>query len=81
MKKIPFFLAALLLAACGGGGKDHAAPVAVQQPPPPSPVQVDPFVTSLAAIVHLASDDAEPGSVDTLAATMPDDSEPEPVGP
>lgn len=82
MRTVTFIASALLLAACGGGGKDKAPPVAEQPPAPvPAPAPADRFVTVLAAIVNTRSDDAEPGSVDTLVATMPEDTEPAPLGP
>lgn len=70
MKKLTL-IAALLLAGCGGGDSHAPAP----GPTPPAPT-LDAFFAAVSAVVASASDQAEPVSIDTLAATAPEDSDP-----
>ncbi len=67
MKKLSL-MAALLLAGCGNG--DDSNPF----PPTPEPT-VDTFYAAVLALVAASPDDAEPGSVDNIVATAPEDSE------
>jgi hypothetical protein len=70
MKKL-CLMAALLLAGCGNG--DDSNPF----PPTPEPT-TDAFYAAVLALVASSPDDAEPGSIDNVAATAPEDSEPLP---
>jgi len=67
---------AALLAACGGS--DHSSPPVTQNPSPP-PVATDAYVTYVLQQTATSSDTAEPGSIDGVAATAPETSEPIPL--
>jgi hypothetical protein len=72
MKKL-CLMAVLLLAGCGNG--DDSNPF----PPTPAPEPTtDAFYAAVLALVASSPDDAEPGSIDNVAATAPEDSEPLP---
>lgn len=57
-----------LLAACGGGD-DNVAPVSVP----------DAFVASVATNAAVAADDTDPVNIDSIAVTLPEDTDPDPV--
>lgn len=73
MKKLSFILA-VLLAGCGGSGSDGG----VKLPPlPDQPPMGDAFFAQVQTVVAAMPDDAEPASIDNLAAaTAPEGSEP-----
>ena len=48
-------------------------------PPPPAPV-VDAFFTTVLALVANSPDDLEPGAIEAVVVTAPEDSEPQPLG-
>ncbi|ALK97473.1 hypothetical protein AB595_12955 [Massilia sp. WF1] len=75
------FLLLAGLTACGGSDHDDHG-----QPPPASPPPVaegapDPFTAQVASLSASAPDDTEPVALDGAAPTMPDNTEPQPVGP
>lgn len=64
----------LLLAACHSSHETRSPPPST----PPAPV-VDSFFTYVSARVASLLDADEPIAIDAVAATAPDDTEPEPV--
>jgi hypothetical protein len=71
---------ALLLGACGGSNeREHV----VTPPPPtgtnPPPSMVDSFFTLVATRVASLLDNDEPVAIDSVTATTPENTEPEPV--
>jgi hypothetical protein len=70
MKKLSL-MAALLLAGCSSGDSNNPFP------PTPEPT-TDAFYAVVLALVAGSPDDAEPGSIDNVASTAPEDSEPLP---
>lgn len=74
MKKLSFILA-VLLAGCGGSGSDGGAQL--QPSPDQVPPMADAFFAQVQTVVAAMPDDAEPASIDNLAAaTAPEGSEP-----
>ncbi|UTY59631.1 hypothetical protein [Massilia sp. erpn] len=73
--------AALLLSACGGGGNGGYGDVASPPDPlaPPPATAADVFLSAVQAKAGMSSEESEPTELDTLAATMPEDSEPAPL--
>ncbi|QOY93794.1 hypothetical protein IM543_19995 [Massilia sp. UMI-21] len=71
---------ALLLGACGGSNeREH-----VSTPPPPTgtnppPPAADSFFSLVAARVASLLDNEEPGSIDGITPTTPEDTEPQPL--
>lgn len=86
-RKRPGFAAAalaavLLLTACGSDNDDHepapAPPPAPAPTPTPPPVAaVDAFFAFVSAQVASLLDTTEPVAIDSVAATAPDNTEPE----
>lgn len=71
MKKLSFILA-LLLAGCGASDGGVKLPPLPDQPP-----MADAFFAQVQTLVAALPDDAEPASIDSLAAaTAPEGSEP-----
>ena len=79
-------LAAASLAACGGDGDDYRAPDTPAPAPTPTPTPppvpaIDAFFAAVNALIGTASpEDTEPSvTVESLVATLPEDSEPQPI--
>lgn len=71
MKRLSFLLV-LLLAGCSGSDSR----LSLKVPAPPAEPVVDAYVAAVRHAAGTAPDDAEPMSIDTIAATESDDSEP-----
>jgi hypothetical protein len=71
---------ALLLGACGGSNeREHVAtpaPPTGTNPPPPA---ADSFFSLVAARVASLLDNDEPAAIDSVTATTPENTEPEPL--
>jgi uncharacterized lipoprotein YmbA len=72
MKRLSL-IAAMLLAGCGSGGGDTHIPV--PEPGPTTPT-IDAFFAQVKTVVAALPDESEAASIDALAATAPEDSEP-----
>jgi hypothetical protein len=75
-------LAAVSLTACGGDGDDYRAPDAPAPAPTPTPAPaIDAFFAAVSALIGTNSpEDTEPSAtVESIVATSPEDSEPQPV--
>ena len=76
MKRL-IILAACVLAGCGGGSNHDAG--TVEQPPVTPPVTAaDRFFATVQGLFG-RGEEGEPVAVDAVAATTPDNTEPEPV--
>jgi hypothetical protein len=62
---------ALLLSACGGG--DSSGTVASTEPPP------DAFTGKVLELAASAPETGEAGAIETLTASMPEDTQPMPI--
>ncbi|NYE62596.1 hypothetical protein FHW58_003815 [Duganella sp. 1224] len=68
--------ALLVLSACGGSSSHYESPPPTTTPPPPVSM-VDKFVTAVLAVIGDGSETTtEPQSIDSVAVTTPEDSEP-----
>lgn len=80
MKKLSLVCLVLLLSACGGGSKSYDIP-----PPAgggvvtPSPTMADKFFTLVSQFLIPTNDDTDATPVETVEATQPEDTEPEPL--
>lgn len=83
MKKPALFGAILLaaLAACGGSDHDGGLQSPPAVPPPSGGAAPDKFVAQVASVAATAPDATEPEGLDASAPTMPEDTEPAPIGP
>jgi hypothetical protein len=68
-------LAAASLAACGSGTQTQSYP----DPGTPAPM-IDAFFAAVSGIVSASSDTAEGNTIEALTATLPENTEPEPLG-
>jgi len=74
------FCTALALAACGGGSDAPEHPPGGSSTPTPPPVATgDSFFAYVSALVGNLLDNTEPASIDAVAETKPENTEPEPV--
>ena len=73
-------LGAASLVGCGSSddydGDEFDPPIL---PLPPVPV-VDAFFTTVLGLVTSSPDDTEPGAIETVVVTAPEDAEPQPLG-
>ena len=67
----------LALAACGGSSNDHGSDNDGGQAANPGPT--DAFVAKVQAIIGTSSDNTEPESIDAVAVTTPETTEPAPL--
>ena len=78
-------LAAAGLAACGGGGGSTSPPASGTATPTPTSSVTDPapvadaFVAPVSTVVENSADNMEPGSIDAIVATPPEDTETQPL--
>lgn len=81
--KISFLPGILLvagLAACGGSDHDQGA-ASPGAPPPVGADTSDKFLSQVASVAAASSDGTEPAGLDDSPPTMPDNTEPAPLGP
>lgn len=82
MKKLSAICLALLLTACGGGGSSGRgdAPFIPGPAPAPSPAVVsDSFFRQVLNLIGFTNESDDPGSIDTIVTTSPEDTEPVPL--
>ena len=72
-------LAAASLAACGSGTETHTYPDPGTPAPTPVPM-IDAFFAAVSGIVSASSDTTEVNTIDAITATLPENTEPEPLG-
>ena len=71
---------AATLASCGSHDDDVKSPIAETPSPPSPPVAAgDAFIAYVSQQVATADETSEPASVDAIAATAPEDTEPQPL--
>jgi len=71
---------ASLIAACHSHDEDdHSQAPPVAGTPNPPPATTDSFVTYVTQVVATADESSEPASIDGVAVTTPDETEPQPV--
>jgi ABC-type uncharacterized transport system auxiliary subunit len=68
-------LAAAGLAGCGSSGNDNVT----STPTTPVPV-IDAFFAAVSGIVSASADATEGNTIEAIVATLPEDTEPEPLG-
>jgi hypothetical protein len=79
MKQLALIAAlALALSACGGSSRFESPPLQAGPPAPPVSM-IDAFFAAVRSLVASSPDDTEPVSIDAVAVTAPEDSEPAPV--
>ena len=76
MKKVLFLSALLAMLSACGGGSDSSGSAGNGGTTGP---QVDAFTTKVLSIAANAPDSGEPASIDTLTATLPEDTQPTPI--
>ncbi|HEX8611210.1 MAG TPA: hypothetical protein VF800_07965 [Telluria sp.] len=76
MKKLSLICATLLLAACGSDTHTSAPPDVPTPPPPPTGPVADAFYNTVKTTVAAMPDDSEAASIDAIASTAPEDTEP-----
>jgi hypothetical protein len=69
-------IALVALTACGGSSNHTPAVTMPPEVTPPPMTLVDAFVTAVLALIGDSSDTKEPVSIDAIAVTAPEDSEP-----
>jgi nitrous oxide reductase accessory protein NosL len=72
-------LAALVLAAALAACHQHDDGIAAAPSESPDPVATDAFLHYVSQLVAAQSDTADPVPTDAVAATTPDDTEPQPL--
>jgi hypothetical protein len=70
---------AATLVACGGGSNNHSSTVPPITDNPLPVVTADSFVNAVKALLLKTSDTTEPGNVDDVTATKPENTEPDPT--
>ena len=76
MKKLSLICALLLLTACGSDTRTSSPPEVPTPPPPPAGPVADAFYDSVKTTVAAMPDDSEAASIDAIASTAPEDTEP-----
>ncbi|NHZ78711.1 hypothetical protein F2P44_05380 [Massilia sp. CCM 8695] len=77
MKKLSLICALLLLTACGSDTRTSSAPeVPTPPPPPPAGPLADAFYNSVKTTVAAMPDDSDAASIDAIASSAPEDTEP-----
>jgi hypothetical protein len=76
MKKLFLIPALLVLSACGGSSHHDDGGPAVPPPDKPPITASDTFFSAVLAMIGMSPDDQEPASVDSVAATTPEATEP-----
>ncbi|CUI05413.1 hypothetical protein [Massilia antarctica] len=76
MKKLSLICALLLLTACGSDTRTSSPPEVPTPPPPPAGPVADAFYNAVKTTVAAMPDDSEAASIDTIASTAPEDTEP-----
>ena len=82
MKKLSAICLALLLTACGGGGssgRGDAPFIPGPAPAPPPVVVTDSFFNAVLNLIGFTNETDDPGNIDTVMATSPEDTEPVPL--